>query len=125
MGKGRFVTIWDGVQYRQVSPQEADRLVGKDMAQKMPIDGTAMKFRKDFTGYRTREVRAQPNPIPTPAMVEPPAQPKAQTTEAPVSVSTNWLAHRKAAAKSLGQTMKETTKAQTLTYMEQGLATQD
>ena len=74
--KGRFVTIWDGVQYRQVSPKEADRLVEKDMAQKMPIGGTEMKFRRDFTGYQTREVRAEKPSAPKPT---PKAEPKKAT----------------------------------------------
>lgn len=108
MGKGRFITIWDGVQYRHVSPQEADRLVEKDMAQKMPVDGTAMKFRKDFSGYQTREVR--------------PAKP-----EPPVVVTTvrDWKDYRRAAAEHLDQPIMSTSKKQTKAYMEQELGIQD
>ena len=71
--KGRVVTIWDGIQYRQVSEKEAERLVEKDMAQVMPVGGTEMKFRKQFTGYTTREVRAETKPAPAP---EPKPAPK-------------------------------------------------
>ena len=77
--KGRTVTIWDGVQYRQVSEQEAKRLVDKDMAQVMSrgmVGGTEMKFRRDFTGYQTREVRAEKPVAPAPVAAPKPAKKK-------------------------------------------------
>jgi len=61
MRKRGAVTIWDGIQYRQVSREEATRLVDADMAQIMTdglVAGTEMRFRKQFTGYNTRQVKA-------------------------------------------------------------------
>ena len=59
------VTIWDGEEIRQVPDSEAKELIAKDMAQDMAKeDGLSLKFRKDFTGYKTRELRAETPPTP-------------------------------------------------------------
>jgi len=57
----KYHTIWDGVAYRQVSPEEAAKLVKEDKAQdcsERMLSATELKFRRDFKGYQTREVRA-------------------------------------------------------------------
>ena len=76
MSKGRIVTIWDGIQYRRVGIDEANRLVEADMAQlcdKAQSDMRDRKFRRDFTGYKTREVRAEKPEV---AKVEKKVEPK-------------------------------------------------
>ena len=118
--RGKVVTIWDGIQYRQVSPEEAARLVKKDMAQICPVGGTEMKFRRDFTGYQTREVRAEFRPAP---IKEPEAKPVMKPE--PEKEVVDWKDYRTAAAKVLDKPVNKTTKAQTLEYMEQNLGTED
>ena len=73
----KYHTIWDGVAYRQVSPEEAARLVKEDKAQdcsERMLSATELKFRRDFKGYQTREVRAEPTPEPTPEPEKKPTQ---------------------------------------------------
>ena len=125
----RYVTIWDGIQYLQVPEDEGARLVEKDMAQIMPVGGTEMKFRKDFTGYRTREVRAadpKPSPAPEKEVKKKVAKKtaKKKADPAPGPKAKPWTHYRKAAAKYHGKTVKKTNKADVLAYMEKHLGTE-
>ena len=125
--RGKVVTIWDGIQYRQVSPEEAARLVKKDMAQICPVGGTEMKFRKQFTGYQTREVRADAPAVPTPPRLKPEPKPKAappRLKPEPEPKAKPWTHYKKAAAKYHGKTVKKTNKADVLAYMEKHLGTE-
>lgn len=118
--------IWDGISARAVSPEEAKELVEKDMAQNLTtstLAGHQFKRRKDFTGYKTRELRAdepgqQATPEPPPQELaseetppqEPVPQEQASTEEqtAAQEPATNenaaedWRAHRTATAEWLG-----------------------
>ena len=67
--KEKIVIIWDGNEYRQVSEEDADRLVEEDKAQicnQQQADMRDRKFRRDFTGYKTREIRAETVEKPAP-----------------------------------------------------------
>lgn len=89
--KEKIVTIWDGIQYRRVGQSEADRLVENDMAQicdKPQSDMRDRKFRRDFTGYKTREVRAEKAP-----------EVKAPEKPAPKKAAKKKAAKKKAAKK--------------------------
>lgn len=65
----RMVTTWDGVQFDRMSEDAAKKLEAEDKIQILDapqIDGLAMKTRRQFTGYKTREMRAEKRPEPTP-----------------------------------------------------------
>ncbi len=60
-------TIWDGNEFRHVKDQEAKKLEAEDKAQILNtgvVDGATLKYRHQFTGYKTRELRAETNPAP-------------------------------------------------------------
>ena len=57
----RQVTTWDGSAFAMMPEDEAKKLEAEDKIQILnqpQIDGLAMKTRKQFTGYKTREIRA-------------------------------------------------------------------
>lgn len=65
------VVIWDGIEFRKVSSKEAEDLIAKDMAQDAHrVCGWTIKARKDFTGYKTRELRAEEPPTPVTVIIE-------------------------------------------------------
>ena len=112
--KGRVVTIWDGLAYRHATQEEAERLVREDKAQICPVDGTRMKFRKQFTGYMTREMRAAPAPVEAPVV-------KAKAPVKKKEKEKTWHDYRKRAAKHYNQSIKATKMKQVLAYMEKHL----
>ena len=68
------VLIWDGAEFRNVSRKNAMALVEVDKAQILSdglIDGLSLKYRHEFGGYKTRQMKAdripQPEPEPAPA----------------------------------------------------------
>lgn len=66
------VTIWDGEEFHHVPRKEAEALVKADKAQILSdglVDGLSMKYRHEFTGYKTRELRPKPAAA-APAAVE-------------------------------------------------------
>ncbi len=87
----RLITIWDGLEFRQEPEDVANKLIAENKAQDAAKeDGFSLKFRKDFKGYLTREIRAE---SPTPVI---PASGKAtsQETEKPEKAgagdAVNW-----------------------------------
>jgi hypothetical protein len=55
-----MVNIWDGTDFRDVSPDEAERLVAEDKAQlSARTPATKLKHRAQFSGYHTA---AEPGP---------------------------------------------------------------
>jgi len=105
-------TIWNGNEFCIVPQDEADELVKQDKAQdvsKRLHGATELKYRRDFTGYRTREVRAAP-----------PSEPKMPAPTANTTAD-NWQEFRSDAARKLGKAYNKTTKAETIAYMEQNL----
>lgn len=58
--------VWDGLEYRKVSEEEADRLVEQDKAQRVDrefISGSELRLRSSFTGYHTKEKRSPLPPV--------------------------------------------------------------
>jgi len=102
-----FSTIWDGLAYRQVSAEEATRLVAEDKAQDLTgklHSALDLKFRHQFTGYQTREIRAEtkqpglaPVPPKTPAKL--PAEGEEDQAAAKEKVSEKPKAEQKPADK--------------------------
>lgn len=88
--------VWDGVEERVVSAEEAQRLEKEDKAQDMTskaLSGHEYKTREQFGGYQTREMRA--------------------------GGSANWRSYKKAAAEWLGDVdVRKVTKAQVEEYLE-------
>ena len=64
-----IIAIWDGLEIREVPRSEADQLVREDKAEIMI--GNALKYRHQFTGYITRELRADSSPLPSPSLETP------------------------------------------------------
>ena len=98
------VTIWDGEEIRQVPDSEAKELIAKDMAQDMAKeDGLSLKYRKDFTGYKTRELRAETPPTP---VVSVPADVQAREVDSPVDAgdeaASDWKDYKAQAKEALG-----------------------
>ena len=120
--KGRTLTIWDGIQYLVMPEEEARQMVKDDKGQICPVGGTAMKFRKQFTGYMTREMRADVPKEPAPPRIKPEPEPKAKP--APKPKAKPWTHYKKAAARYHGKTVKKTNKADVLAYMEKHLGTE-
>ena len=101
-----MATIWDGEDFVKVTKKEARRLVKEDKAQDLTegfIGGAELKFRHEFTGYTTREIRAEVQPVPVQVKPLKPA---------------DWKDFKAAAAKELGKPFNKTTKADTLKFME-------
>ena len=70
------ILIWDGEEFHHVTRDEADKLEKADKCQILSdgfIDGLALKYRRDFTGYKTREMRAEDSAKPAPAPAPKPA----------------------------------------------------
>lgn len=118
MSKVNFATIWDGIEYRQTSQEEADQLEREDKCQivsKHIFSATELKFREQFTGYKTRELRAE---VPVLPKVEKPYLPKDLD---PIASVEDWKNYKEAAAGFLDKPINKVTKAQVLNYMEQEL----
>ncbi len=86
--------IWDGIDFRQVTLEEAQKLVNEDKAQILPavVDGAALRWRKQFTGYQDRMVTTEkpkkerktkpaPKPDPEPVAEAIPANPFERFTD--------------------------------------------
>lgn len=96
-------TIWDGESFRQVSDEEAARLIKEDKAQGEAEHGFShFKYRHQFTGYVTREMRAE-----APVKVE---TPKPEKEEAP-KPEKSWRQMRKEVGKAIGKPAMKVTKA--------------
>ena len=97
------VMIWDGLQFSHVSKEEAERLVKEDKAE--ICVGGDLKYRHQFTGYMTRELRADP-------VVE--------VVEAAPPPAPDWEDYKDEAKKALG--LKRIGKEKVLEWMaENGL----
>lgn len=56
--------IWNGLEFLHVDRKEAEQLIKEDKAQDVSKeDGLSLKYRHQFTGYVTREMRAEA-PVP-------------------------------------------------------------
>ena len=80
---GKIVTIWDGEQFVHVDQATAKKLVKQDKAQILNdgfVSGDSLKYRHQFTGYKTRELRAETKPAPAPEP-EPEKPKKAKKTD--------------------------------------------
>ena len=65
--------IWDGLNFLNVDRKEAEQLIKEDKAQDVSKeDGLSLKYRHQFTGYVTREMRAE-SPVPEAPVPEAPA----------------------------------------------------
>lgn len=89
--------IWDGIEERVVSAEEAQRLEKEDKAQDMTarvLSGHEYKTRDQFTGYMDREIRS-------------------------TGKAKDWRAFRKAAAEWRGdKDAKRITKSQVEEYLD-------
>jgi hypothetical protein len=106
-----LATVWDGLTFRQIPPDEAERLEAEDKCQNLSrrfVSGTELKYRHQFAGYATRELRAAPVPVAVAVVTNP---------ESP----SDWKAHREAAAAYLMKPLNKTTKADTIHYLEKDL----
>lgn len=78
----RIATTWDGVAFGQMPQSEAEKLEKEDKVQVLRdgfIDGLSLKYRHQFTGYKTRELRAEkPEPKAAPAEEPEAEKPKAK-----------------------------------------------
>lgn len=75
-----IVTTWDGDIFDQMEEEDALKLEKADKLQIIRdgcVDGLSLKHRADFTGYQTREVRADKAPAPKPPVKK---APKKKTT---------------------------------------------
>ena len=107
-------TVWDGEEYVVVTEEEAEKLEAEGKVQRVEqrhYSGHEMKTRAEFTGYKTREMRAEVNP------------PKSTPTPTPKGVedeekADDWKKHRVAAGKYLGKATGKVTKKETLEYMD-------
>lgn len=90
--------IWDGLQFSHVSKDEAERLVKENKAE--ICVGQDLKYRHQFTGYLTREMRSA-----DPVEISEPAPAK----------ELDWKDYKDEAKKALG--LKRITKAQVEEWM--------
>lgn len=64
------VTTWDGEEFAQMDEKEARKLEKEDKVQILSdgfVSGLDLKYRHEFTGYQTREMRAAAPANPKPA----------------------------------------------------------
>ena len=88
--RGVGMIIWDGVAFVDVPRAEAEKLIAEDKAQDVSKeDGLSLKYRHQFTGYMTREMRA-----------EAPIAPVAEEIEEPETF--HWEDHREEYKKATG-----------------------
>ena len=103
MNKG-IANIWDGENFRQVPWDEAEQLEKEDKCQNLSaqlIGGNELKYRHQFKGYMTREMRA-----------EPPMQPIQMSEEE----AKNWKEYRTRAKKALK--LDKVKKADVISWMK-------
>jgi len=58
----RNVWVWDGLKYTELREADAEILVKEDKAQHLSykmVSSLELKLRRNFTGYWTREMRAE------------------------------------------------------------------
>ena len=90
--RGVGMIIWDGVAFVDVPRAEAEKLIAEDKAQDVSKeDGLSLKYRHQFTGYITREMRAEAPIAPVAEEVEI-VQEEVEATAPPF----NWEDHREA-----------------------------
>ena len=130
---GRHVVIWDGIAFREVTPDVAKQLVAEDKAQLLDgsVDGGSLKYRRQFTGYHPKpepEVVVSPEPETAPEPeAPPPEEVEVKACEGEVdpmakAVKTepmkDWRTYRKVAAEALGKPLVKVTKAEVLKWLE-------
>ena len=93
-----MLPMWDGIEMFEATEEEALKLVQEDKAEIMI--GNALKYRHEFTGYQTRELRAEP---------------KAPVVEKEDKAA-NWEDYKAEAKKKLG--LKRVTKKQVIDWMK-------
>ena len=121
------VTIWDGNEIRVEQEDVAKDLIAKDMAQDMAVeDGLSLKYRHQFTGYKTRELRAEVPPTPVVSTPDIPQAGEADKSEdvevvgAGVEAALNWEDYKSKYRKATGS--KRATRAAVEAWMsEQGI----
>lgn len=107
------VMIWDGEDFNHVTQDEADRLVKADKAQILDgtVDGLGLRYRAEFTGYKTRELRAAG--VRKPSVAEP-----TETGEEPAISEADWKDYKAEAAKALDKPYNKTTKKDTIAFLK-------
>ena len=104
----RSVSIWDGVAFKDVPEDEAADMVKNDRAQYTHLAYSHLKFRSQFTGYQTREMRAE---APAPVVAAP-------VVAAPEVEELDWKSYRKKAGKAIGKATLKVTKADVEAYLD-------
>ena len=102
----RLVDIWDGKEFRRVPEDEAKQLEKEDKAQLMTgfIGGLDLKYRHQFTGYQTREMRAQEPTV-------------AVEVQEPTTEADDWEAYKDAYKEATGA--KRASKKAVIEWMEE------
>jgi hypothetical protein len=61
-----LVTVWDGIEFKQLPTKEAYELQNQDKVQVCDklISGHEYKYRHEFTGYNTPEPKTKPKVLP-------------------------------------------------------------
>lgn len=121
----RMATIWDGTKIRKVTWEEAERLEKEDKAQNMSkktYTAGGLKKRKQFTGYLTRELRAeqpgQPTPPPASEQSSVPSTEPEPSGLADGSEGADWRSYKAEAAAHFGiEKVSKVKKQQVLEYM--------
>ena len=97
--------IWDGLNFLQVTIEEAKRLIAEDKAEDETIHGNShFRYRHQFTGYKTREMRAE--------------KPIAPAPEEDKEVDlTEWRSYRKEVGEAIGKPTMKVKKADVEAYL--------
>jgi hypothetical protein len=102
-------TIWDGVTFRQVSPEEAADLVAADKAQDLTSNkesAFSLKRRKQFTGYTAKPA------APTRRVSSQQDEDRAMTGKVIEEPMKHWLTYRPIVARKLDKPTNKVTKAE-------------
>ena len=102
------VSIWTGDEFLMVSEKEAEELVKNDKAQYTHLDFSHLKHRHEFTGYVTREMRAD-RPIAAAPVVEIKPEPKKEAK--------SWRQYRKEVGQAIGKPATKVTKKEVEEYL--------
>ena len=116
-----YITIWDGEEFSQVLEEEANELIKADKAQDAAKeDGLSLKYRHQFTGYVTRELKAAVPPSPL-LSVTLPTEAAAGTTKKPMNsvgdeAALDWTNYQEAYREATGK--KRVSKSKVEAWME-------
>jgi hypothetical protein len=106
--------LWNGNEFFVATDEEAKKLIAEDKAEDESSHGNShFRYRHEFTGYHTRELRADAPIAPVPeAKTEEPDMPAQNPKD-----HKSWRQYKKEVGQALGKPASKVTKAEVEEYL--------